>query len=213
MNAAMPERIARLPRDDAGRPIPWFTALIDNKPDLRVHDAAKFNRAVKEDRCWVCGQRFSNAGGRSRSFIVGPISVFTRIAAEPPSHRTCALYSLAACPFLATPGRRRRAARLPEEVGLPGGSLTENPGVVFVWMCRRFNVEWADDAPLCKMSYPSGGIYAYREGLPVLRTDLNAAVDAAEATVRTAAAESGGDPADVERMVRAGRVIIETRIR
>jgi hypothetical protein len=32
----MPKRIARLPRDDKARPISWFVASINGKPDFRV---------------------------------------------------------------------------------------------------------------------------------------------------------------------------------
>ena len=38
----MPSRIAALPVDERGYPVPWFVAWIDGKPEFRCADPAKF---------------------------------------------------------------------------------------------------------------------------------------------------------------------------
>lgn len=184
-----PERIGRLPRDERGRPIPWFTAVLDGgRTDLRVVDAAKIERAIAESRCWVCGGRFT---GPTRAFIVGPLGAISRIAPEPPSHTDCALYSLHVCPFLANPNRDRRTANLPDGLGMPGVVVLDNPGVSLLWVCRRFEVERDPDGrALFRLPRPSR-LLAYHGGLPALRTQLAAAVAVAEQQALDGARDDG----------------------
>jgi hypothetical protein len=218
IDVEIPERVARLPRDGAGRPIPWFTAIVDGRPDLRVSDPDKTARAVAEGRCWICGDRFDRSdGSRMRTFIVGPTSAFSRLGEEPPSHRRCALYAARSCPFLSNPGRARRPAGLPasvERLDDDGfGPVLENPGVVLLWMCRRYDVDWLSDGLAAfRLPYPSG-LYAYCGGLPALRDQLDAAVDVAERQTRDRARDAGVDPAEVDKTVKSARHMIRTRMR
>lgn len=67
----MPARVAALPRDEAGRPVPWFVATVDGKPDFRIIKPGAINEAVRRNICWVCGKlRF---GRTSQSFVIGPM--------------------------------------------------------------------------------------------------------------------------------------------
>ena len=51
MNVATPERIARLPADDHGRPTPWFLMCFDDgHVDYRFVDGDKIGQAVAEGR-------------------------------------------------------------------------------------------------------------------------------------------------------------------
>ncbi len=121
----LPLRITTLPVDERGFPVPRFVAWIDGKPDFRVVDPRQRARAVRLNRCWICGEAF----GAHKAFVVGPMCVVNRVSSEPPSHRECAVFAAQACPFLTLPRARRRDANLPATGEPPGVMLTRNPGV------------------------------------------------------------------------------------
>ncbi len=127
-----PPRIARLPVDARGYPVPYFVAWIEGKPDHRVADSEKFIKAVKDRRCFICGEKL----GQFLAFTVGPMCAVNRISSEPPAHRECAIYACTACPFLTTPKQRRREAGLPDGCEFSTTGLTRNPGVMLVWMTK-----------------------------------------------------------------------------
>src|SRR5215471_20238556 len=102
-NFQMPERVAKLPRDEKGRPVPWFVAWPDGKPDFRCVDAPKIYIAYRDQLCWICGEKL----GKFLAFPIGPMCAVNHIASEPPSHKDCAIYAAMACPFLATPKMHR----------------------------------------------------------------------------------------------------------
>lgn len=118
----MPRPMRQLPRDEVGRPIPWFVA----DGDFRVVDARKIVRAVRERLCFLCGQPLRRA---SSTFVAGPMCLVNRVSAEPPNHFDCALWSTLACPFLTRPLRERRDADLPDDVHSAGVMIERNPGV------------------------------------------------------------------------------------
>jgi hypothetical protein len=137
MNIEMPERIAKLPVDEKGRPVPWFVAWIDGKPDFRVADGDKVPKAIKESLCWICGEPL----GRFKAFLIGPMCAVNHVSSEPPSHKDCAIYSAQACPFLATPKMHRRERDLPADYAEPAGLfLRRNPGVALIWITTGFRV-------------------------------------------------------------------------
>lgn len=131
--ADMPGRIANLPKDKHGRPVPWFVAFIDGKPDFRVIRMGGIQIAHARRLCWVCGVPFQRQ--EDRAFVVGPMCAVNRTSAEPPSHLDCAVYSATQCPFLATPNMVRRDRQMPEEAVAPAGlMIRRNPGVALVWV-------------------------------------------------------------------------------
>jgi hypothetical protein len=98
----MPERIARLPRDKRGYPIPWNVLVADDgTPFFTVNDDRKAWRAVREGLCPICGERL----GRWCWLVGGPRSAFDPYGAylDLPMHRDCGEFSLATCPYLALP--------------------------------------------------------------------------------------------------------------
>jgi hypothetical protein len=97
-----PARIAALPCDPRGFPVPWFVAWRDGVPHFPVIDAEKLTAAWTEERCWVCGDRL----GAYRSWIVGPMSAIEGATPEPPSHAECATFSVTSCPHLASADAR-----------------------------------------------------------------------------------------------------------
>ena len=130
-----PPRISRRKRDKHGRPVPWFVAWLDGIPDFRLVAPGAVQTAWVAGLCWVCGIRFQRQ--EPRAFVIGPMCVVNRIAAEPPLHHDCATYSALACPFLATPRMVRREKHLPPGVAQPPGvMIRRNPGVTAVWVAK-----------------------------------------------------------------------------
>lgn len=118
-----------------GYPVPWFVPqLPDGSYDFRVSDPAKFVTAIKEQRCWICGERL----GSFKSFVIGPMCAVNRTSSEPPAHSECAHWSALACPFLNQQESRRREGGLPETAPAPGEMLTRQPGVTLVWTTKAF---------------------------------------------------------------------------
>jgi hypothetical protein len=134
---SLPHHMQTLKRDPT-RPqyvVPWFVVWIDGVPDFRIIDPEKFRRALRERRCWLCGEKL----GKFLAFVIGPMCAINRTTAEPPSHRTCAEYAAMTCPFLTRPHARRRETNLPDHVVVPPGEmLRRNPGVTVIWITRRF---------------------------------------------------------------------------
>ena len=145
-----PIRIARLPKDERGYPVPWFVAWFKDgrevmreytpnaKPDFRVLASGKREYAVKKRLCWVCGEPL----GVHQVFAIGPMCAVNRTTMEPPSHRACVEYSAQACPFLTVPARRRNEAGL-EDIphAVAGEMIARNPGAIALWESsyRPFN--------------------------------------------------------------------------
>lgn len=132
------DRIAALPIDERGYPIPFFVASINGKPDFRIADSAKWERCIKERLCWTCGQKL----GRFYGFPIGPMCSITRTTLEPPSHKECAEWSVRGCPFLSKPKMHRREDEISKlgEQNVPGEMIKRNPGVIAVWTTLSYKI-------------------------------------------------------------------------
>lgn len=138
----LPRRMRSLPVH-RGYPCPWF---IDKNPatgeyDFRVIDARKVVPAVRDKRCWVCGERM----GRNFAFVVGPMCAVNRVSSEPPSHIDCADFAARACPFLSNPQEKRRGDPMQEyaehnPMEAPGIAIMRNPGVALVWVTDAYSI-------------------------------------------------------------------------
>lgn len=132
----LPPRIAALPVDERGYPVPFFVSWIKGKPEFRAADARKLVVCVKLKLCWVCGQPL----GRFKCFPIGPMCAVNRNTAEPPSHLECALWSVKGCPFLSKPRMVRRedefTASHKNEVA--GVMIERNPGVTCLWTALSY---------------------------------------------------------------------------
>jgi hypothetical protein len=151
-HAALPAAMADLPRDHAGRPVPWFVAFIDGKPDFRVVAPGKLARALRAGLCWVCGRGF--AGGEDRAWLIGPMCAVNLVTPEPPSHLGCAVWSAENCPFLTTPNMTRRDRHLPAGTVEPAGiMIRRNPGASVVWVTgyRAWKAERGSDGYLFRL--------------------------------------------------------------
>lgn len=138
----MPGRIARLPRDKRGFPVPWFVqwlkdaapcAVGDGEPDFRVIDSDKFALCLKQPRCWICGGFM----GKHKVLVIGPMCVVNRVTSEPPCHRDCAEYAARACPFLARPRMKRNTKDMPVEGSIAGFHIDRNPGAMCLYETRE----------------------------------------------------------------------------
>jgi len=135
----MPKSMGRLPRDERGYPIPFFT-FIDPEtgiPNFTTIAPGKIRDCVRFRKCWICGEKM----GRFMSFVIGPASSITHVSGEPPSHRECARFACRVCPFLANPNMKRIPDKyLPEATPLPGDHLDRNPGVMLIWTTKNYQV-------------------------------------------------------------------------
>ncbi len=183
----LPPRIAALPPDPRGYPVPWFVEWVDGVPDFRVVSALKIGRALVAELCWVCGRPL----GRFRAFVIGPMCAVNRVSAEPPSHRDCAEFSARACPFLSNPDAPRRTTRMPDGVGdLPGLAIKRNPGVTLVWVTHDFQVERADGGVLFRLGPPAETLW-YARGRPATRAEVLASIESGLPVLRSVAEKEG----------------------
>jgi len=137
--------------------VPWFVFIDDaGVPDFRIIAPGKVVTAVKEKRCWICGQPL----GRMLAFVIGPMCAVNRISAEPPSHPLCADFAARACPFLTHPLAKRNERDLPQSDGVkivskpPGEMIERNPGVTLVWWTLRYRLFFQPSGPLFRIGTP-----------------------------------------------------------
>jgi len=147
----VPERIARLPRDPRGYPIPWNVLRTDDATFFTVNDDRKAFRALREGLCPICGERL----GRWLWFVGGPRSAFDPGGCymDLPGHRDCMEFALQVCPYLAAPKYMGRIdivhpEKLPPQarVLLDETQIPERPEVMVAVACTR--VEALDRGPL-----------------------------------------------------------------
>lgn len=192
----IPPRIRRLPVDQRGFPVPKFVASIEGEPDHRVVQPRWLAPAIKERRCWICGDPL----GRYFVSLIGCMCAVNRVISEPPSHRECAEFSVKACPFLARPHAHRREAGLPEErQDAAGFGLKRNPGVVCLWISREYPKPFKAyaGAPglLFKLAEPVETIW-YREGRLATHAEVVHAIDEGLPTLAAEAHREGREAED-----------------
>lgn len=133
----MPRKMRQLPRDEVGRPIPFFVEYVDGKPDFRVMNPRNFLSAIHANLCWVCGTALPRSPFPA-TFVAGPMCLINRTSAEPPGHFACGEWSAKACPFLSKPAKVRREGGLDELAEAPGIMLARNPGVTALIDAERW---------------------------------------------------------------------------
>lgn len=190
---SLPSRMLDLPIDDRGYVVPWFVSWIDGKPEFRVSDAEKFIRAVRERRCWVCGERL----GSTLCFVAGPMCGINRVSSEPPSHVECARWSARNCPFLVRPHMRRREDELINNETMiaeaPGLCIARNPGVTMLWITRSYKVfrpHAGGEGFLFDIGAPAS-VEWYAEGRPATGDEIQESVRGGFPALEKQAAEEG----------------------
>lgn len=182
----VPQRMASLPLDSRGFPVPWFVEWIDGVPDFRVMDAEKFVRAIRHKLCWCCGQPL----GRNMAFVAGPMCGINRTSAEPPSHLDCALFSAQGCPFLTRPKMRRNEKDLPAGQ-MAGFGIMRNPGVAMVYITRSYKPFQAGQGILIEMGDPEE-VRWFAQGRPATRAEVQESIDTGLHHLESMAAEEEG---------------------
>jgi hypothetical protein len=166
------DRIAALPVDERGYPVPFFVSWIDGKPDFRVADGKKWTRCMKEGLCWVCGQQL----GVFKTFAIGPMCAVNRTTAEPPSHRECAEWSVRGCPFLSRPKMVRRVddgiKTLASENPSSGIPIDRNPGVTCLWTTKTFRPFGDGKGGVLIEIGPPESVTWWREGRAASRAEI-----------------------------------------
>ena len=144
----LPAQMRQLPVDHRGFPVPYFVAWEDGKPVFPAMDRRKFQLALHQKRCWVCGGKlFAN-----KAFVIGPMCCVNRINSEPPSHVECAEFSAKNCPFLSRPMAKRTFEG--DRTQVAGIMIDRNPGVVAVWVTDRFKPFDAGNGTLFDLGPP-----------------------------------------------------------
>lgn len=191
-----------------GYPVPWFVVWLDNdvevpdgegEPDFRVMSQRKFEIAVAQKRCWVCGGRL----GSRMSFVLGPMCAVNRTNAEPPCHLLCADWSARACPFLARPHMKRNEKPKPVEVTDPAGvAILRNPGVAGVWTTRGYRVvSDTRGGVLFKIGTPER-VDWYAQGRPATRAEVLESITTGLPLLEAAC---GGDPTQLAELAREAK--------
>lgn len=198
----LPARIAALPVDHRGYPVPWFVQWVDGQPDHRIMDGSKLMKAWTTKLCWICGQPL---GGATVTFAIGPMCAVNRVSAEPPSHKECALFSVKGCPFLSRPHAHRREAGLPENHVEPSGNmLRRNPGVMLLWTAKRHTAgpfAVPDGGFLFNVGEPLECLFFF-EGREATREEIEESINSGLPHLRELAEQGGlGDVAALEEMV------------
>lgn len=195
---SLPARMKGLPFDHRGFVVPWFVDKDDKTGlwEFRAMDPRKLVRAVREKRCWVCGEQL----GRWLVFVAGPMCGINRTTGEPASHRECALWSMANCPFLNNPEFERR---VDDVIGYHDdrrvGAIQRNPGITMLWTCRDYSI-WQPQPGqvLITMGEPEK-VEFFRCGRVATRAEVLASVESGIPHLSNVARMQQGGLAELEK--------------
>lgn len=214
----LPERMAALPVDHRGFPVPFFVEWQDGPngektPLFPVMDSRKMQRSISTGACWVCGQ----PTGAYKCFVIGPMCCINKINSEPPSHYECARFSALNCPFLSKPLAKRTTG--PDgkykdvPVKQPAGIMIErNPGVTCVWVTKSYKIirvqggGGAGAGVLWELG-PAVRMEFYALGRPATRAEVEESIRTGLPALERAAERDGPD--GVKEMRRRHKTFLE----
>lgn len=179
----LPPRIAKLPKDDRGYPVPAFVEwMIDGNPVARAYPGAypdfRYARshfraqAFRQGLCWICGE----PTGVHKVYAIGPMCVINRTTMEPASHRQCAEFAVKACPFLVRPRMRRLPFGEDEPRQAAGTMIERNPGCVCLYETREAKAFAVDKNWLIRLGKPDR-VDWWAEGRQATRAEITASID------------------------------------
>jgi hypothetical protein len=181
----LPERMSNLPLDERGYPIPEFVSNLDGKRDFRVVSLEHLAHCIRNNVCWICGQRLDPW----KVFVIGPLAAIQGVSNEPPSHVECAEFAVRACPFLLLPKAQHRPTDMPNIQKMPG-SMKRNPGACCLYMVTGYSHrEKPDGRGIVFRTGPAVRVAWYMEGRPAERAEVLAAINASLLAVRRASNE------------------------
>jgi hypothetical protein len=191
-----PTRIADLPTDPRGYPVPWFVSWREGTPNFPVIDAHKLGVAWNNELCWVCGGKL----GAHRGWVVGPMSVIEGATPEPPSHYDCALFSVTSCPHLTTPAARYRQSDESAPDYAPQANISKSrSAATAIWLTKGRGATpfKAGRGTLFGLGEPTR-LEWYVAGRRATPEEVGAAIAVALPTLK-AAADAEGRTAEFER--------------
>ena len=114
-----PAAVAARPRDERGYPVPAVTPWPGGRPGFARQSTPRTLVCLAERRCVVCGTEvppgpvYRPVDGEAAELIAVALRFgkFYRNVApsiEGAGHRSCMIYSAIVCPYLASPGARRK---------------------------------------------------------------------------------------------------------
>jgi hypothetical protein len=177
----LPPRIARLPKDGRGYPVPWFICWMkdgepcppgEGEPDFRVVAPGRIRDAYNQSKCWICG---GSLIGHARVFVIGPMCVVNRVTSEPPNHRECAEFAARACPFIIHPRQKRDAKNMIENGVVAGTMIPRNPGAVCLYQTSKAKPFKAGDGVLFQLGDPIR-IDWWAEGRKATRAEIEESI-------------------------------------
>lgn len=115
----VPARLAARPHDERGYPVPAITPWPDGSPAFAQQGSFRTLICLAERRCVICGTKMapgpvyrvvSDDLVDNIALVLDTGKRYMNLAPanEGPGHITCMLYSAAVCPYLASPGARRK---------------------------------------------------------------------------------------------------------
>lgn len=171
MVAVMPPRIAALPRDRRGYPVPYVVMRDGlDEPHFTMNDTHKVVAAAHFGLCSICGEKL----GAWKAMAGGPASAFHPNGAyfDGPVHLECGKYAMQTCPWLAVPGWSKRiGARTLKPESVPEGAVLiaedvtvhpDQPPVFVLVTTRRVRSintrQHRPERPYGEVSYWRGGV-------------------------------------------------------
>jgi hypothetical protein len=107
-NIPVPVRMAKLPRDRRGYPIPETVTITDDgTAHFTINNVEKSHHHLRNGLCAICGQKLYP---KRQWLIGGPRSAFDPNGCflDTPMHEECASYAIQICPYLAAPNYSKR---------------------------------------------------------------------------------------------------------
>jgi hypothetical protein len=125
----IPERLAHLPLDERGFPIPYFIPIVHGKPEFRFADSKKKIHCRNYKKCWICGKRL--LAGKFW-FITGPKGLKNRTVSDEAMHEECARFSLKVCPHMFYEKAERRTTETDIPLLYAPSQALEKPKLFFL---------------------------------------------------------------------------------
>ncbi len=162
-----PHEMRGRPVDHRGFYVPWFVTrkTAEGHWDFAGVDTNRLVECLEKGVCWVSGVPL----GKFASFVVGPMCCINRVSAEPPVKRNIAEWSVKVCPFLSRP-LAKRPGEAPEGHVTPGIMVADNPGLEFIWTCKRSEVYRGPEG-LFRLGEPDS-VTAWTKGRPAEKDEI-----------------------------------------
>lgn len=135
-NIRVPARVARLPRDSRGFPVPFIVKdRVNGAPvDFRDTDPVKRIHAIVDRLCGVCGGQLEG----DLYLIAAPECVESRLFSFPGMHEECARFAMLACPYLSSADYKPEKPPISLSIGVPAVDGEHRPERLGFYVCREY---------------------------------------------------------------------------